>query len=216
MKIELTSVETRILGALLEKERVTPENYPISLNSLVAACNQTTSREPVVAYDDKIVEEALQSLRSKGLATVIFGAGSRVQKYRHNLTDHFNLEPCEIAILTVLLLRGPQTPGELRSRTDRFYPFSGVEEVDGCLARLSAGETPLIRMLPARSGQKERRYVQFLSDEPVGDETFIHSLPAPPHQESASRIQALEMEIITLKLELQQLREELISIRALL
>ena len=148
MKIELTPVETRILGALLEKERITPENYPISLNSLVAACNQTTSRDPVVAFDDKTVEAGLQSLREKGLATVVFGGGSRVQKYRHNLSDHLNLERREVALLTVLMLRGPQTPGELRSRAERFYTFGGVEEVDSCLERLGSGESPLTRILP--------------------------------------------------------------------
>ena len=216
MKIELTPVETRVLGSLLEKERVTPENYPISLNSLIAACNQTTNRDPIVVYNDKTVEEALQSLRNKSLATVVFGAGSRVQKYRHNLGDHFNLEPCETAILTVLMLRGPQTPGELRARTERFYLFSGVDEVDSCLERLETGESPLSRILPARPGQKERRHVQLLSGEPVVEDALIYSLPSPPASASALRIEALELEIATLKFELQQLREELLSIRALL
>ena len=215
MKIELTSVETRVLGSLLEKERITPENYPISLNSLVAACNQTTSRDPVVAYDDKIVEATLQSLRSKGLATVVFGAGSRVQKYRHNLGDHFNLEPREIAILTVLMLRGPQTPGELRARTERFYTFGGVEEVDSCLERLGTGESPLTRILPARPGQKERRHVQLLSGEPEAEAAVIYSLPSPPVAESNSRIEQLELEIAALKSELQQLKAEFLAFRSL-
>jgi len=208
MKIELTPVETRLLGALLEKERITPENYPISLNSLVAACNQTTSRDPVVAYDTKIVETGLQSLRDKGLATVVFGAGSRVQKYRHNLADHLNLERREIALLTVLMLRGPQTPGELRTRTERLYQFGGVEEVDSCLERLGSGETPLTRILPARPGQKERRHVQLLSGEPLIEESPAY-IPAPPSiPESTLRLEVLEQEVAALKSELQQLREE--------
>ena len=208
MKIELTPVETRILGSLLEKERITPENYPISLNSLIAACNQTTSRDPVVAYDDKTVEAGLQSLREKKLATVVFGAGSRVQKYRHNLADHLNLESGETALLAVLMLRGPQTPGELRARTERLYQFGGSEDVESCLAELSDGETPLTRLLPPRPGQKERRYVQLLSGEPS------YENPAPVARESDARIEVLEMEIALLKRGLQQLREELLSLRA--
>ena len=111
----LSAVETRILGCLLEKERTTPENYPLSLNSLTLACNQSTNRDPVVAYDEKTVENGVNAMREKKLATVVFAAGSRVQKYRHNLLDHYTLERKDLAILCVLLLRGPQTPGELRS-----------------------------------------------------------------------------------------------------
>ena len=211
MKIELSPVETRILGALLEKERITPENYPISLNSLLAACNQTTSRDPVVAFDVKTVEAGLQSLRDKGLATVIFGAGSRVQKYRHNLADHLNLERREVAILTVLMLRGPQTPGELRSRTERLYTFGGVEEVDACLERLGTGETPLARILPARPGQKERRHVQLLSGEPPAEESPV-VVPVPSAvPETVLRLESLEKEVAALKSEIQQMREEFIS-----
>ena len=210
MKIELTPVETRILGSLLEKERITPENYPISLNSLVAACNQTTSREPVVAYDAGAVEAGLQSLREKSLATVVFGAGSRVQKYRHNLGDHFNLERGEVALLTVLMLRGPQTPGELRARTERLHQFGSVVEVDACLERLGSGETQLTRILPARPGQKERRHVQLLSGEPPAEDDPV-PVPVstcaggPASQRPATtpdviaRLEALEREVAALK-----------------
>src|SRR5437879_6202715 len=127
--LELTAVEARILGCMLEKERVTPENYPLSLNSLVAACNQSTNRDPVTSFDEKTVDAGLSSLREKKLATVTFGSGARVQKYRHNLLDHFNLEPREVALLCVLLLRGAQTPGELRARTERMFHFASTEEV---------------------------------------------------------------------------------------
>src|SRR5438067_5136609 len=113
----LSPLETRILGCLIEKERITPENYPLSLNSLSAACNQSTNRDPVTAFDEKSVEQGLNTLRQKKLVTAVFGAGSRVQKYRHNLLDHFALSPQELALLCVLILRGPQTPGELRART---------------------------------------------------------------------------------------------------
>jgi len=213
---DLSAVETRILGSLLEKERITPENYPLSLNSLIAACSQTTSRDPVVAYDERMIEAGLQSLRDQGLATVIFGAGSRVQKYRHNLGDHFNLERREMAILTVLMLRGPQTPGELRSRTERLFMFGKVEEVEACLESLCAGESPLVRMLPARPGQKERRFVQLISGEPAPEDfpavpSGIEASPADPRP---SRIDALENEIASLKTEVQRLREEFSAFRA--
>ena len=127
MPLELNALETRILGCLLEKERLTPENYPLSLNSLTAACNQSTNRDPVTAYDEKTVEEGLNALRDKKLAMVLFGAGSRVQKYRHRLPDHYALEPKEIGLICVLLLRGPQTLGELRTRTERFYGFPSLD-----------------------------------------------------------------------------------------
>ena len=213
---DLSPVEIRVLGSMLEKERITPENYPMSVNSLIAACSQTTSRDPVVAYDEKTVEAGLQALRDKGLATVVFGAGSRVQKYRHNLADQINLERKEAALLTVLLLRGAQTPGELRSRTDRFYTFGGVEEVETTLQSLCSGERPLVRILPARPGQKERRYVQLLSGEPVLEEQFAgFQAPLPmPVQAGPSRIETLENEVAALKVELQQLREEFATFRS--
>ena len=212
--LELTPVEIRILGSLLEKERITPENYPLSLNSLVAACSQTTSRDPVVAYDQKTVEEGLQSLRDKGLATVIFGSGSRVQKYRHNLGDHFNLQSREVALLTVLLLRGPQTPGELRGRSERLFGFAHVEEVESCLESLCTGSAPLVRLLPPRPGQKERRYVQLLSGEPspadAAGQTYSFQTPSQGTSPAPaiSRIETLENEVAALRAELKQLREE--------
>src|SRR5678815_4307059 len=130
MAIELTAVETRVLGCLLEKERITPENYPLSLHSLAAACNQSTNREPVVSYDEKTVEAALDGLRGKKLATMIWAAGARVQKFRHNFLDFYSLNPGDIALLCVLLLRGAQTPGELRARAERLHRFENVEEVE--------------------------------------------------------------------------------------
>lgn len=208
----LTPAETRILGCLLEKERITPENYPLSLNSLIAACNQSTNRDPVVSYDEKTVEAGVDSLREKKLATMTFGAGSRVPKYRHNLLNHFELNQREIALLCVLLLRGPQTPGELRSRTERLQFFDSLEQVESFLADLAKGDDPLVRVLPARPGQKEKRYVQLISPVLPGD--FEAEIPiSVPKQNSQSRIEALENEIATLKIELRQLREELLSFR---
>ena len=211
----LTPAETRILGCLLEKERITPENYPLSLNSLIAACNQSTNRDPVVSYDEKTVEAGVDSLREKKLATMTSGAGSRVPKYRHNLLNHLELNQREIALLCVLLLRGAQTPGELRSRTERLQFFDSLEQVESFLADLAKGDDPLVRVLPARPGQKEKRYVQLISGEPVLPGDFEAEIPisVPNQQNSQSRIEALENEIATLKIELRQLREELLSFR---
>ena len=210
----LTPAETRILGCLLEKERITPENYPLSLNSLIAACNQSTNRDPVVSYDEKTVEAGVDSLREMKLATMTLGAGSRVPKYRHNLLNHFELNQREIALLCVLLLRGPQTPGELRSRTERLQFFDSLEQVESFLADLAKGDDPLVRVLPARPGQKEKRYVQLISGEPVLPADFEAEFPiSVPKENSQSRIEALENEIATLRIELRQLREELLSFR---
>jgi hypothetical protein len=214
---DLTPVETRILGCLLEKERVTPENYPLSLNSLVAACNQSTNRDPVVAYEERTVEEGIAGLREKKLATMIHSAGSRVSKYRHNLPDHYDLATREVALLCVLLLRGPQTPGELRIRTERMHPFGSIEEVEGTLSSLAAGGDPLVRVLPPRPGQKERRYVQLLAGEPTAGEvvtaapSFNPDVPRIPS--SSQRLEIVEAELASVKTELHQLREELAAFR---
>ena len=214
----LTPVETRILGCLLEKERITPENYPLSLNSLIAACNQSTNRDPITAYDAGTVEAGFDGLRQKKLAVMIMSAGSRVAKFRHELLNHFDLSPLEVALLCVLLLRGPQTLGELRSRTERMQFFDSLEQVESFLAELARGESPLVRILPAKPGQKESRYVQLLSGEPVIPENAaIQGTDSPPAvTESAmdiSRLEAVENQVAELKAELQGLREELLSFR---
>jgi uncharacterized protein len=214
----LSSVETRILGCLLEKERITPENYPLSLNSLIAACNQSTNRDPITAYDAKTVEAGLDGLRQKKLAVMIMTSGSRVAKFRHALLNHFELNPREVALLSVLLLRGPQTLGELRSRTERMQFFDSLEQVESFLADLAKGESPLVRILPARAGQKENRYVQLLSGEPVIPESAPlqgnDSPPAEPRSAmDSSRLEAIEKQVAELRAELQGLREELLSFR---
>ncbi|MDB6154400.1 MAG: hypothetical protein JWL90_2853 [Chthoniobacteraceae bacterium] len=210
----LDAVETRILGCLFEKERTTPETYPLSLNSLVTACNQSTNREPVVSFDDKTVEEALFSLRQKKLVTVISQAGSRVQKYRHNFLEYFSLQPRELALLCVLLLRGAQTPGELRARTERLSGLATIEEIEHRLEGLAAMESPLVRVLAPQPGQKERRYVQLLSDESVIAQA---SEPVYVRREESERgpsaLESLKGEVATLKTELAQLREEFAAFR---
>lgn len=211
----LTPIESRVLGCLLEKERLTPENYPLSLNGLAAACNQSTNREPVTAYDSRTVETGVDSLREKKLATVVWGGGSRVQKYRHNLLDQFELDRGEVAVLCSLLLRGPETPGELRIRTERMHRFGTLEEVEACLSALAAEDVRLVRVLPVRPGQKEKRYVQLLSGEPAVSESAaqerMESSPKPPEQES--RVEAVESGLSDLRKEVELLREELASFR---
>ena len=210
----LTPIETRILGCLLEKERITPENYPLSLNSLIAACNQSTNRDPVVSYDEKTVETGVNALREKKLATMTLGAGSRVPKYRHNLLDHFELNQREVALLCILLLRGPQTPGEIRSRAERLQFFDSLEQVESFLSNLTQGADPLVRVLPPQSGQKERRYVQLVSGEPL-----LLTVPEIPYSAPSgenpgqNQIEALENEVVALKELVQQLREEFAAFR---
>ena len=218
MPFDLSALETRILGCLLEKERHTPENYPLSLHALTTACNQSTNREPVTGYDEKVVEAGVNALREKKLASVVFGAGSRVQKYRHRLLDHYQLEAPEVAVLCVLLLRGPQTPGELRIRAERMHAFASLEAVQSCLDDLAIDATPLVRLLEARPGQKERRYVQLLSAESTLAEPATETIVVRVPQESApgsddARLAVLEQETAGLKAELAQLREELAAFR---
>ena len=220
--MELTPVETRVLGCLLEKERTTPDAYPLTLNSLLLACNQSTAREPVLTLNEREIEEALDGLRRQKLATVIFGGGSRVQKYRHILPDTYNFSPQEYALLCVLLLRGPQTLGELRGRTERLASFPQLSDVEGTLAGLAEGAEPVVRLLPQRPGQKERRYVQLLSGEPAEptpEELAAAAVPRerpapfPAAPDHAPRLDTLEQEVADLRRELGTLRESLDELR---
>jgi uncharacterized protein YceH (UPF0502 family) len=203
----LNALETRVLGCLLEKERTTPENYPLSLNALQAACNQATNREPVVSYDEATVEQGVYGLRQKKLATSIQMGGARVLKYRHVLPDHYELNARETAVLCVLLLRGPQTPGELRARTERLCGALSLEAVEQTLEALGAGSSPLVRVLPARPGQKERRYLQLLS-EPVAESEPVDAVAPEP------RLVVLERQVAELSAQLQQLRTEFEALRS--
>lgn len=215
--MELTPVETRVLGCLLEKERTTPDAYPLTLNSLLLACNQATNREPVLTLNEREIEEALDGLRQKKLATVIFGGGSRVQKYRHILPDTYNFSPQEYALLCVLLLRGPQTLGELRGRTERLASFPTLADVENTLAGLGEGSEPLARLLPMRPGQKERRYVQLLSGEPAEPTPEELAAPVPRERpgtpDHTARLEALEQEVAELRGQLGTLRASLDELR---
>ena len=161
----LSEVEARIVGALVEKQLTTPEYYPLTLNALVNACNQKNNREPVVSYNESIVTQALEALRDRNLVYVFYGSTSRVPKYKHMLPSIYELEPSEVAVLDVMLLRGPQTLGELRGRTERLYDFHGLGEVQETLDGLIRRDDPLIVKLPVQPGQKEARFAHLLSGE---------------------------------------------------
>lgn len=212
MTLTLSPEETRILGCLIEKERTTPDQYPLSLNSVTTACNQSTNRDPVTYYGDNVVALGLDDLRGKKLVTQLWGAGSRVQKFRHNLLDAYKLNPREVALLCVLLLRGPQMLGELRIRTERLHAFASVGEVEECLRGLSEGAEPLVRELPARPGQKENRFVQLLSGEPGLDGPAAAEI-RPAVASGPTRVETLESEVATLKSEVAALREEFARFR---
>jgi uncharacterized protein len=213
MAFELSAIEARVLGCLLEKERTTPEYYPLTLNGLMAACNQTTNREPITSYDERTVEQGLDALRQKRLALVVHSAGARVPKYRHNLFDHYVLRPPESSILCVLLLRGAQTAGELRSRTERLCGPLTLAEIDTYLEELARGEDPLVRVLPARPGQKERRFIELLAGEPEVPEAPASSALPIGRAPEKSRLDELEGELNSLKRDLQALREDLANFK---
>ena len=153
---DLSAEETRVLGCLLEKQRTTPDAYPLSLNSLRLACNQSTNRDPVVDYDEALIRDALHHLERRGLTRLASGAGSRAAKYRHLLAEALPMDGGEQAVMCVLMLRGPQTPGELKQRTERMHPFADLQDVHGTLERLI--ERGLVARLERRPGHKEERY----------------------------------------------------------
>src|SRR5581483_1724560 len=165
---QLTAVEVRVLGCLLEKQRTTPEQYPLSLNALRLACNQSTARDPVVSYDDDAVRAAVQRLERKGYARLASGPGSRAAKYRQLFDEALGLEPAETAILALLFLRGPQTVAELKARSERLHAFASVPEVMDVLARLA--ERELAQLLPRRPGQREERWAHLLGERAADDE----------------------------------------------
>jgi uncharacterized protein YceH (UPF0502 family) len=201
MDLVLHPVEARILGALMEKESTTPEYYPLSLNGLVNACNQKSNRDPVVQYDDDTVEEGLRALREKGLLLTVTGAGSRVAKYGHRIAEKLNLGRRESAILCELMLRGPQTLGELRGHSDRMHHFDDVSEVEAVLDKYPE----LFMKLARRPGEKEARFAHLLSGPPAeaGNEPAVNA--APPR---ADRIGALEAELAQLRGGVEDLKRQ--------
>jgi uncharacterized protein len=214
----LTDVEVRILGSLLEKEVTTPDSYPLSLNALLAACNQTTNREPVMRLGDEAVTPAIIALRRRGLLRQIQPVGSRVTKFQHLLAEELELGRRELAVLGVLMLRGPQTPGELHARTARLTPFVDIADLEAVLESLIAREPePLVVRLPRRPGQKEVRYAHLLTGEPTqADSPATAEEPATATRAGAEddRVAALERTVEELRAEVAALRAELNSFRA--
>lgn len=211
----LNEVEVRVLGSLVEKQVTTPEYYPLTLNALVQACNQKSNRNPVVAFDEATVAAAAESLRAKNLVYLFYGSTSRVPKYKHMMAEAFSLSPAELAALCVLMLRGQQTVGEIRARTDRLYDFSSLEEVEATLDALSKKEPEfLVVKLPRQPGQKETRYAHLLSGEvevsqQQQPETLHSEASATLSQPSrADRVSTVEQEVAALRAELDRLREE--------
>jgi len=219
MAMHLTPTEARVLGALIEKEITTPEYYPLSLNALVNACNQKNNREPVMALDEVEVRQALHGLETERLAGPVRG-DSRVPKYEHRTPEIFNFTRGEVAVLCVLLLRGPQTPGELRGRTERMYKFDELSDVQNALQKLISREPPIAKVLPRQPGTKEARYAHLLSGDVESFEpaqaasyasaySYSHSSPqAEEDPELKERMAQLEAEVAILTRELSELRQE--------
>lgn len=205
MSENLTETEARIVGALVEKQLTTPEYYPLTLNALVAACNQKTNREPVTSYTEETVTGALENLRDKNLVYVFYGSTSRVPKYKHMMPDVYELESSEVAVICVLLLRGAQTLGELRERTGRLYEFSGLGEVNETLDNLMRRDEPLVVKLERQPGQKEARFAHLLSGAVTS-----YTPPEKSHTVShagTERIENLERELENLRNEFNLFRE---------
>ena len=201
-----------MLGALIEKDITTPDYYPLSLNALVNACNQKNNRDPVMNVGEEAVRQALYGLQEKRLAGPTSSADSRVTKYEHRLQEVFNFSRSEIAIMCVLFLRGPQTPGELRGRTERMHRFEALDEVQSTLQRLMQREPPLVKMLPRQPGTKEARYVHLLAGDVESWEPPSES-QAAGNAGDADRLTRLEQQVAGLKSELADLKEQLGAFR---
>jgi len=212
MALQLSEAEVRVLGALVEKETTTPDYYPLSLNALVNACNQKSNRDPVMTLDEDAVRQALRSLSEQALVRSA-GGDSRVAKFEHRLNELYNFHRHEIAVLCVLLLRGPQTPGELRNRAERMHAFEDLEAVHSALHHLMRREPPLAKILPRQPGTKESRYMHLLSGDAAPGEQVQTQHAAEMREpvgnaRDGERIAQLESEIVELRRELETLREQ--------
>lgn len=213
MNIVLSDVEARVLGSLVEKELTTPEYYPLSLNALVNACNQKSNRDPVMHLDERAVSQALRTLESLSLAGPADNYESRVAKFEHRLQEAFNFTRHEIAVLCELLLRGPQTPGELRGRADRMHKFDDLGVALSTLQRLMRREPPLVVLLPRQPGTKEARYAHLLSGEVKIEEPEAAKSPVVEAVKDSDRIKRLEEQVTALQSEVSDLKQELASFR---
>jgi uncharacterized protein len=210
----LNEVETRVLGALLEKEITTPDYYPLSLNALVNACNQKSNRDPVMNLEEDAVRNALRTLHDNSLARSVSAADSRVTKYEHRLQEAFNFDRREASIFCELLLRGAQTPGELRSRAERMHHFDDLGEVQSALQRLISRQPPLVKVLARQPGTKESRYIHLLSGdaEPVTP-LSVREAPAVSGRENAEKVSQLESEVAELRRDIADLKQQFAAFR---
>src|SRR6202011_3652595 len=214
MDLILSEIEARVLGSLIEKELTTPAYYPLSLNALVNACNQKSNRDPYMNLDEDAVSEALRTLNQKELAGPADNMESRVKKYEHRLQEAFNFTRHEIAILCELLLRGPQTPGELRSRADRMHKFDDLGIVQSTLQRLMKREPPLVKVLPRQPGTKEERYAHLLSgDVEVPPAEQAMGTAVASNANSSERIARLEGQVQNLQSEIVDLKQQFAAFR---
>jgi uncharacterized protein YceH (UPF0502 family) len=197
--VDADPVELRVLGCLIEKQRTTPDQYPLSLNALRLACNQTTNRDPVVDYDEPTIRNALTRMSGRGWVRLASGPGSRAVKFRHLLDEALSVSPSELAVLAVLMLRGEQTPGELKQRTERLYPLGSLDDVERVLDQLI--ERELVARRPRQPGQKEQRYAQLLGEDAAAP-TPVTTTEAPGDLES--RLAALEERVARLEASLGQ------------
>ena len=204
----LNEEEMRVLGALMEKSKTTPEYYPLSVNGLTAACNQKTSRRPVVNYDEQTVILTLDNLKKKGMVSTVTGGSSRAVKYKHNVALHYQLMPAEIAVICMLLLRGPQTPGELNTNSGKLYEFDSLDEVQETIEKLSDAEPAFVKALPRQPGQKEVRYIHLLGEY----NEALYDAPVATLSNNAAleqRVTVLEQELATLREAFDKLMKEL-------
>jgi uncharacterized protein len=209
MDIVLNAVQARVLGSLMEKEATTPEYYPLSLNALVNACNQKNNREPAMQLDEEEVRTAVHRLQDQGLAGPARGVDSRVTKYEHHLQEVFNFTRGEAAVMCVLLLRGSQTPGELRGRTERMHRFEELEDVLSVLQKLTQREPSLVAALPRQAGMKEIRYAHLLSGEPEAGAIAPSRGAEVAETADVERLERLEAEVARLREELDGVKAEL-------
>jgi len=210
----VTPIEARILGALVEKQLTTPEYYPLTLNALVNACNQKNNRDPVMTLSESEVSNSIERLRDRNLVYVFYGSTSRVPKYKHMLPTYYELEPAEVAVMAVLMLRGPQTLGELRERTSRMHEFSGLDEVQQTLNDLATREDPLVLRLERLPGQKDARFAQLLTG-PIDLEALAaaHTTREQRSESSNERIAKLESEVAALRTDVESLKVTLDEFR---
>jgi len=204
----LDAPELRVLGVLMEKSKTTPDYYPMTINSLVAACNQKTSRKPVVQYDEDTVATALNTLKRRGLISTATGGSDRSVKFKHNFAIVFPVIPADVALICLLMLRGPQTPGELNTNSGRLHEFESIEEVQEVLERLTTTEPAFVVQLPRRAGQKEARYAQLLAGVP-DDTEDIDEQTGRSTNGLETRVAKLEQELAELRAEFDKLMKEL-------